>query len=120
MCLYCFSSRRRHTRCALVTGVQTCALPISQPSSSACACRTGARVDSLRTVAGGARSQTCPRQHLCIIGCALGAVLCSRAGCRQDWKRGFISEEHTSELQSLMRILYSVFFLKNKNTFPAS
>src|SRR3546814_2973108 len=29
-CSYCFfSSRRRHTRCALVTGVQTCALPIS-------------------------------------------------------------------------------------------
>src|SRR3546814_6811444 len=33
MCFYwfgCFffSSRRRHTRCALVTGVQTCALPI--------------------------------------------------------------------------------------------
>src|SRR3546814_10275165 len=25
-----FSRRRRHTRCALVTGVQTCALPISQ------------------------------------------------------------------------------------------
>src|SRR3546814_9783861 len=25
-----FSSRRRHTRCALVTGVQTCALPIFQ------------------------------------------------------------------------------------------
>src|SRR3546814_2769489 len=31
MCSYStffFSSRRRHTRCALVTGVQTCALPI--------------------------------------------------------------------------------------------
>src|SRR3546814_21154546 len=28
-----FSSRRRHTRCALVTGVQTCALPISRKSS---------------------------------------------------------------------------------------
>src|SRR3546814_5010854 len=32
LCLSCvfvfFSSRRRHTRCALVTGVQTCALPI--------------------------------------------------------------------------------------------
>src|SRR3546814_2671461 len=30
LCLFCFffSSRRRHTRCALVTGVQTCALPI--------------------------------------------------------------------------------------------
>src|SRR3546814_8901377 len=33
-----FSSRRRHTRCALVTGVQTCALPISE-----CVSRRGAR-----------------------------------------------------------------------------
>src|SRR3546814_20333734 len=32
------ASRRRHTRCALVTGVQTCALPISIPSA-------GIRVD---------------------------------------------------------------------------
>src|SRR3546814_6648640 len=30
--LFFFSSRRRHTRCALVTGVQTCALPISESS----------------------------------------------------------------------------------------
>src|SRR3546814_8084875 len=30
LCMFFFfSSRRRHTRCALVTGVQTCALPIS-------------------------------------------------------------------------------------------
>src|SRR3546814_7241435 len=28
MFIFFFSSRRRHTRCALVTGVQTCALPI--------------------------------------------------------------------------------------------
>src|SRR3546814_4913545 len=28
MLVFFFSSRRRHTRCALVTGVQTCALPI--------------------------------------------------------------------------------------------
>src|SRR3546814_9080874 len=35
VCLrFFFSSRRRHTRCALVTGVQTCALPI-------CACPSG-------------------------------------------------------------------------------
>src|SRR3546814_10027912 len=33
--LFFFSSRRRHTRCALVTGVQTCALPISVPSEGA-------------------------------------------------------------------------------------
>src|SRR3546814_8770468 len=34
---YCFSfffsSRRRHTRCALVTGVQTCALPIYEAAT---------------------------------------------------------------------------------------
>src|SRR3546814_20409695 len=36
--VFCFfSSRRRHTRCALVTGVQTCALPISCPCSYASA-----------------------------------------------------------------------------------
>src|SRR3546814_4169503 len=29
-----FSSRRRHTRCALVTGVHTCALPIFQSPPS--------------------------------------------------------------------------------------
>src|SRR3546814_2929735 len=29
-----FSSRRRHTRCALVTGVQTCALPITGPAGA--------------------------------------------------------------------------------------
>src|SRR3546814_2529661 len=41
-----FSSRRRHTRCALVTGVQTCALPILRPrglsdhdGSLACRCQ---------------------------------------------------------------------------------
>src|SRR3546814_5529942 len=39
-----FSSRRRHTSCALVTGVQTCALPISQ----AAALRDQARAGGLR------------------------------------------------------------------------
>src|SRR3546814_5406613 len=29
-----FSSRRRHTRCALVTGVQTCALPIYESGTA--------------------------------------------------------------------------------------
>src|SRR3546814_3889359 len=32
MCCF-FASRRRHTSCALVTGVQTCALPISDARS---------------------------------------------------------------------------------------
>src|SRR3546814_6295257 len=39
--LFLFSSRRRHTRCALVTGVQTCALPIC-PSKSFAGLRAAA------------------------------------------------------------------------------
>src|SRR3546814_13784658 len=35
MWIFFFSSRRRHTRCALGTGVQTCALPVSMPGGSA-------------------------------------------------------------------------------------
>src|SRR3546814_2488507 len=35
-CLFFFSSRRRHTRCALVTGVQTCALPICCSGGVSC------------------------------------------------------------------------------------
>src|SRR3546814_11202192 len=33
-CFFFFSSRRRHTRCALVTGVQTCALPICHTAAT--------------------------------------------------------------------------------------
>src|SRR3546814_2318898 len=46
-----FSSRRRHTRCALVTGVQTCALPIycSHPERNRlCAWRAGPRIMTLQ------------------------------------------------------------------------
>src|SRR3546814_15475253 len=47
--MFFFSSRRRHTRCALVTGVQTCALPICRGAGAALAdllgtqCRLGKR-----------------------------------------------------------------------------
>src|SRR3546814_9692693 len=41
----------------------------------------------------------------------LGAALFSRQG------RGLRSEEHTSELQSLMRISYAVFCLKKKKRY---
>src|SRR3546814_7867058 len=34
LCCCLFSSRGRHTRCALVTGVQTCALPILTPRTT--------------------------------------------------------------------------------------
>src|SRR3546814_10104325 len=52
MFLVLFSSKRRHTRCALVTGVQTCALPIS--SSGACVSpRCAVRVIPTRLVKHG-------------------------------------------------------------------
>src|SRR3546814_6879224 len=35
--------------------------------------------------------------------------------CLKSFKPDFRSEEHTSELQSLMRISYAVFCLKKKN-----
>src|SRR3546814_10119360 len=102
--LFFFSSRRRHTRCALVTGVQTCALPISScadtnpsllpacassppPTRRRCRCWSPARTAHHRL----------PRP-------------CGRRCCRR-------SEEHTSELQSLMRNSYAVFCLKKKNTY---
>src|SRR3546814_9797552 len=39
--IFFFSSRRRHTRCALVTGVQTCALPISRKLKTEAAIQSG-------------------------------------------------------------------------------
>src|SRR3546814_20454507 len=46
MCLifFFFSSRRRHTICALVTGVQTCALPISDANGNTSTSRDDERV----------------------------------------------------------------------------
>src|SRR3546814_4826410 len=51
-CDFFFSSRRRHTRCALVTGVQTCALPI--PWAVALA-DVSMSLDNVLGVAGAAR-----------------------------------------------------------------
>src|SRR3546814_1534478 len=42
--VFFFSSSRRHTRCALVTGVQTCALPIYCPNAARLLSNYGYRV----------------------------------------------------------------------------
>src|SRR3546814_5765043 len=41
----------------------------------------------------------------------------ARDGGCGEWRRGDRSEEHTSELQSLMRISYAVFCLKKKKVY---
>src|SRR3546814_16979252 len=51
MLVFFFSSRRRHTRCALVTGVQKCALPISDQAEQLIAQgnETTGRAESVRS-----------------------------------------------------------------------
>src|SRR3546814_10276848 len=125
-----FSSRRRHTRCALVTGVQTCALPIcppearfpdrygadyslrsidrSAPGRGGWEARPGSRMVGRAPGGPATRRRTahpCRRPPEETWPCAL-----LRYGHRIDGGRR--SEEHTSELQSLMRISYAVFCLK--------
>src|SRR3546814_20949395 len=51
-CLFFFSSRRRHTRCALVTGVQTCALPIFGVAASGRTPYTCAAIEQARAKGG--------------------------------------------------------------------
>src|SRR3546814_7489240 len=91
-----FSSRRRHTRCALVTGVQTCALPIFGLDKA-----QGDRVDHC---ALPTEKETEPRPGKRASQRLPGAAAAIGPSAR--------SEEHTSELQSLMRLSYAVFCLK--------
>src|SRR3546814_1927263 len=106
-----FSSRRRHTRCALVTGVQTCALPISVRALS-----QHGRI-LFGTDQPAARSPPAPGPHpaasqLCLPNPETPLCPLHAGDGRADHR--LRSEEHTSELQSLMRISYAVFCLKKK------
>src|SRR3546814_16490775 len=49
-----------------------------------------------------------------LVGAAGAVVVVGVAACVAPTLRGLRSEEHTSELQSLMRISYAVFCLKKK------
>src|SRR3546814_4004863 len=138
-----FSSRRRHTRCALVTGVQTCALPISDapglrhpPAVAGADARPAAAL--LRESPNPARMQTGlpsalfrtnrpePRggqaKRTALMGGSRNGLWLHRSPASSLSHRPPVvdpiasrSEEHTSELQSLMRISYAVFCLKKKN-----
>src|SRR3546814_2217025 len=85
-----FSSIRRHTICALVTGVQTCALPIS-PVSSSCLvapCRAARRLSLIAVQShGGSVCRPLPTAldaaALDRIGAVEQAVQIGRASCRE-------------------------------------
>src|SRR3546814_3882929 len=115
-----FSSRRRHTRCALVTGVQTCALPISahwsanQPTEGSIPALPVANHTAQPCIA------LLVRHHPLLQRIKPAFQFRSLRAFQQQTQivPAVIvrrSEEHTSELQSLMRISYAVFCLK-KNT----
>src|SRR3546814_6730091 len=111
MSLFFFSSRRRHTRCALVTGVQTCALPIyaghrGLPRRE----EDGAGLfDRSRRFKPVVSRENWLEEHSPPDPLRYPARLSSRRSNAR-------SEEHTSELQSLMRISYAVFCLKKRTT----
>src|SRR3546814_4061134 len=121
MFCFFFSSRRRHTRCALVTGVQTCALPIFpaiylvRPDGSETLVPFDVR-DEFVVVHLVARQLRLRRggEVLCIYNQApepYGVDHGTNTGSPHV-ERTIRSEEHTSELQSLLRISYAVFCLK--------
>src|SRR3546814_6601028 len=151
VCYFCFffSSRRRHTRCALVTGVQTCALPIcgGDPRRRAGggdqrpACAGGGVISSPPIYGRGRgrggceadrRNRPSPNPSRKREGdyAAAGSIGSPRGVLRATIRQATTissapasvgsvtgsarSEEHTSELQSLMRISYAVFCLKKK------
>src|SRR3546814_6981613 len=135
------SSRRRHTRCALVTGVQTCALPISlgdQPEARYTAARAAlddlghsTTLSYLREMAALVFEETGLLPHLNPglmdegdyaalrpVSASMGLMLetasdrlSERGGPHFGSPDKIRSEEHTSELQSLMRSSYAVFCL---------
>src|SRR3546814_3823780 len=144
-CVVFCSIRRRHTSCALVTGVQTCALPIyflltlsatgawprariicqcarHHPAllANGASCSHSLPVGSPNPSPADAFAKRVSRTVLTRGGPQKCVAVMAR---RRDRQKGRFSrtgpahtrlEEHTSELQSLMRISYAVFCLKKK------
>src|SRR3546814_5354282 len=136
MCLYkfFFASRRRHTRCALVTGVQTCPLPISaKPGLSVIGevpvldmIGWAGFASSSPTAAGDAGTASPVRS----VDLSVGQLdVLDRAFSDTRVQLGLLddgvqlhfdgaqikrSDEPTAELQSLMRSSYAVLCLKQK------
>src|SRR3546814_1845700 len=82
-----FSSRRRHTRCALVTGVQTCALPISNADLARVmkyAEKTTAKIDCTFPVATDWVDGAIARAtgQVSELGKKIGRASCRERGCQ--------------------------------------
>src|SRR3546814_2712483 len=133
MMSFVFSSRRRHTRCALVTGVQTCALPISLKGRLAAAgfvvlpvVMGSSNVSCLGSLVAAAEQQHQRFPVLAAVDAIAGSVIDAQLEDTlayglpvatqsrthaveppEDPDPGLArSDEHTSDLQSLMRKSY--------------
>src|SRR3546814_5538771 len=125
---FVFSSRRRHTSCALVTGVQTCALPICIAAPWELPA-DGKMPDGAVIIAAITSCTNTSNPRNVIAAGLLARNANARGLTRKPWVKSSLapgskavqlyledrSEEHTSELQSLMRRSYAVFCLKKKN-----
>src|SRR3546814_10550832 len=133
--MFFFSSRRRHTRCALVTGVQTCALPISSVGQGENGFVRGT-IAKLERGNAGALSGVLGDEHagpaVHVIHGAAGerivpparwsteiVTLVVKGSATIDGKPygAGRSAEHTSEIQSLMRSSDAVFCLKKQKYY---
>src|SRR3546814_9385838 len=129
MYLVFFSSRRRQTRCALVTGFQTCALPIlvnfildkeytGLKASAEYGLTAYGDAPSYRATLTAGKAFAAGRGHILLngeIAVKQGLHRVPRDWNQQGWyminNPAYVagngeprSEEHTAELQSLMRI----------------
>src|SRR3546814_7465793 len=121
LCAFFFSSRRRHTRCALVTGVQTCALPIStititfddadNVQSFNSSFTLDAPVEDSDVDLTGVKITANVKDITSGVTGSDSATTTTVVDAVLDDAR---SEDHTSELQSLIRTSYAVFCLKPK------
>src|SRR3546814_6126164 len=110
--VFFFSSRRRHTRCALVTGVQTCALPISCGASRDAPIERSFRSSS--PLGPTSKVFACPPGQLSLAkGPPVGRGIRASDGSSAAKAR---SEENPSALQSLMRTYFASFRLTKQNT----
>src|SRR3546814_3908393 len=79
-------------------------------------------IDHVRIVGGDLhhralyKTDVCYHRLICALTVGLGIEIAIAHRPILDDSGNFRSEEHTSELQSLMRISYAVFCLKKRNT----
>src|SRR3546814_2082109 len=89
---------------------------ISDWSSDVCSSDLSRTPRSIRTSWNGLTSRSGATTGWRIESAAPSASQIGRSSSEMQSQRSRRSEEHTSELQSLMRISYAVFCLKKKNT----